>query len=75
MSEQFQPSEAEFQQAKEHLLRIMNAFEGLAVQLQALTQAINAIVQSNAMLLQALAETALDGEEIDTGTYLDGSPR
>lgn len=71
----FQPSQDELEQVKDHLIRIMNAFEGLVTSLQAQTQAINAMVQSNAMLLQALAETALDGEELPSNTYLDGSPR
>jgi prefoldin subunit 5 len=70
-----EPTPDEIEQIKAQLVRIMNAFESLVESLQHQTKAINAMVQSNAMLLQALAETAMDGEELPANTYLDGSPR
>lgn len=43
--------------------------------IQAQTEAINRLAQSNAMLVQAMAEADGDGDEFSGGSYLDGSTR
>lgn len=64
-----EPTPDEIEQIKAQLARVMVAMEAVPVALNTLAAAIHAqtagisrLIESNALLLQALAETTMDGE-------------
>jgi hypothetical protein len=76
-----EPTPDEIEQIKAHLARVMAAMEAVPVSLNTLSAAITAqtacisrLIESNALLLQALAETTMDGEDMPPTTYMDGTP-